>query len=103
MYKLLPYQKNFQISLFSSPLSSATCRDWGSSAEQWCTVHDLTYGVAFHTESGGSLSLMNIAAETLRTKSFVLSSVIIMFTALNPRSHSVVLHGNVFTLSCAAR
>jgi hypothetical protein len=40
---------------------------------------------------------MNIAAEPLLTKSFFFSSEK-MFTTLNPRSHSVVLHGNVNTV-----
>jgi hypothetical protein len=59
----------------------------GSYAERCFIINDLTYCVALHIESGGPLSLMNIASETLLTRSLVLSLVIIMFT----------------TLSCAAR
>jgi hypothetical protein len=51
---------------------------WGSSAEWRCIIHDLMYGAAFHMESVGPLSLMNIMA-----KSFVLSLLIIMFITLN--------------------
>jgi hypothetical protein len=48
-------------------------------------------------ESGEPLSLMNIAAQTLLIANVFISLEIVIFTKLNPRSHSSVLPSNVVT------
>jgi hypothetical protein len=63
----------------------------GSSAERWCTNHDLSYGVVFRMQSGDLSSLMNFLAVIVLIKSFVLS--LIIFVALHPRSLAAMLNG----------
>jgi hypothetical protein len=57
-----------------------------------------TFGVVFHVDSYGALSVMNTAGKTFLIGSLVLSLVIVMFITVNPPFHSILPHSNVFAV-----